>query len=139
MLHSLSIFKFWFTFLLRFHFESTCHILGTLYVQLFCWHTWSNCNVHFIFHICMFFCIFVEYLHNKVLISCFCGSFGINSLLILTNFPYKSNSDIQWSCQSPLKLYITDLYAYCIFVESLCYKVLIFCFSGPFGRNILFI
>ena len=36
-----------------------------------------------------------------------------------------------------LKLSITDMYAYCIFVEPLRYKVLIFCLYGLFGRNSL--
>ena len=50
--------------------------------------------------------------------------------------PYKSNSAIHWGCQLLLKLTITELYAYCIFVEYLCYKVLIFCLCGFFGGNL---
>ena len=75
------------------------------------------------------YCIFVEFLHYKVLIFCLCGLFGGNSLLILTNLPYNSNSAIQGGFQLLLKLAITDFYAYCIFVEYLRYKFLIF-FAG---------
>ena len=38
-----------------------------------------------------------------------------------------------------LKLSITDMYAYWIFVEYLRYKVLTFCLCGLFGRNRLLI
>ena len=41
--------------------------------------------------------------------------------------------------ESLLKLSITDLNAYCIFVKSVYYKVLIFCLCGSFGGNIVFI
>ena len=51
--------------------------------------------------------IFVEYLSDKVLIFCLCGSFGGNSLLIWTNLTYDSNSAIQGDCQLLLKLSIT--------------------------------
>ena len=83
--------------------------------------------------------IFVESLHYKVLIFWLCRLFGGNSLLILTTLPYKCNPSIQWGCQLLLILAITDVYANCIFIESLCYKVLIFCVCGSFGRNILLI
>ena len=83
--------------------------------------------------------IFVEYLRYKVLIFCLCRSFGGNSLLILTTLPYDSNYAIQGGCKLVLKLYITDLYAYCIFLEYLSYKVLIFCLCGSFGGNSLLI
>ena len=83
--------------------------------------------------------IFVESLRYKVLIYFLCGLFGRNNLLILTNLPYNSNLSIQGSCQLLLKLYITDLYVYLIFIEHLCYKVLIFCLCGSFGRNSLLI
>ena len=84
-------------------------------------------------------CIYFEYLRYKVLIYFLCGLFGINSLLIWTNFPYKSISSIQWGCQLLLKIAITDLYAYYIFVEYLRYRVLKFCFWGSFGGNSLLI
>ena len=83
--------------------------------------------------------IFVESLSYKVLIFWFCGLFGGNRLLVLTTFPYKSNSAIQWGCQILLIVVITDLYAHLIFVESLRYKVLIFCLCGSFGKNSLLI
>ena len=83
------------------------------------------------------YCIFVEYLNYKVLIFCLCGSFGRNSLLVLTNLSYNINSAIQGGFQLLPKLYIFDLYAYCIFIKYLCDKVLIFCLCGSFGRNIL--
>ena len=65
------------------------------------------------------YCIFFESLRYKVLIFCLCGSFSRNNLLILTTLPYNSNSAIQGGFQLLLKLSITDLYAYCIFVEYL--------------------
>ena len=52
---------------------------------------------------------------------------------IITTPPYK------WGCQLLLKLFITNFYAYFIFVESLRYKVLIFCLCWSFGRNGFFI
>ena len=85
------------------------------------------------------YCIFVEYLRYKVLIYFLCGSFGRNSVLIWTYLPYHSNYNTQGVFQSLLKIYLNDLYVYRIFVESLCYKVLIFCFCGSFGGNILMI
>ena len=75
------------------------------------------------------YCKFVEYLCYKVLLFCLCGSFGGNRLLIWTTLSYNINSSIQGGCQFSLKRYITDLYAYCISVESLCYKVLIYFLS----------
>ena len=72
------------------------------------------------------YCILFEYLFYKVLIFCLCGLFGGNSLLIWTTLPYNYNSAIQGGCQLLLNMSITDLYAYCIFFESLLYKVLIF-------------
>ena len=62
------------------------------------------------------YCIFVEYLRYKVLIYCLYELFGGNSLLIWTTLPYDSNYAIQGGCQLLLKMYITDFYAYCIFV-----------------------
>ena len=81
--------------------------------------------------------IYIEYLRYKVLIFCLCRLFGVNDILILTTFPYNSDSAIQGGCQLLLKLSITDLYAYCIFFESLRYKVLIFCLCGSLGGNSL--
>ena len=80
-------------------------------------------------------CAFVGFLCYKVLIFCLCGLFGGNSSLILTTFPYNSKSAIQGGFQLLLKLGINYLYAYCIFVEYLRYKVLIFCFLGAFDGN----
>ena len=59
--------------------------------------------------------------------------------MILTTMSYDINSSTQRGFQLLLKLDITDLYAYCIFVEYLCYKVLILCLCGLFGGNILFL
>ena len=64
--------------------------------------------------------IFVEFLHYKVLILFLCGLLCVNSLLILTNLPYNSNSTIQGGCQFLLQVCITDLYEYCLFFEHLC-------------------
>ena len=83
--------------------------------------------------------ISVEYLCYKVFIYFLCESFGGNRLFILTTFPYNYNSSIQGGCKILLKLFITDLYMYCILVEYLCYKVLLFCLYGSFGRNSLLI
>ena len=83
--------------------------------------------------------IFVEHLCYKVLLLCFCRLFGGNILLILTNFPYNSNFAIQGGCQLLLKLSIADFYAYGIFIEYLCYKVLLFCLCRLFGDNSSFI
>ena len=83
--------------------------------------------------------IFVESLRYKDQMFFLCGSFGGKRLLVLTTLPYNFNSSIQGVCPSLLKLYITDLYQYCIFVESLCYKVLIFCVCRSFCGNGLFI
>ena len=83
--------------------------------------------------------IFVEYLRDYVLIFCLCGLFGGNSLLILTTLPNNSNSSIQGGCQLLLKLYFTDFYAYCVFVESLRYNVMIFFLCRSFGRNSLLV
>ena len=47
---------------------------------------------------------------------CLCGLLVGNSLLILSNFLHNINSAIQAGCQLLLKIYITDLYEYCIFV-----------------------
>ena len=38
-----------------------------------------------------------------------------------------------------IQIYINDIYVYCTFVESLHYKVLIFCLCGLFGVNSLLI
>ena len=65
------------------------------------------------------YCIFVEFLGYKLLIFCFCILFGGNSLLILSTLTYNSNSAIQGGCQLLLKVFMTDFYVYCIFVESL--------------------
>ena len=83
--------------------------------------------------------LFVESLHYKALIFCLCGLFYGNSLLIWTTLRYNPNSAIQGVCQLLLKIYVTDLYAHCIFVEYLRYKELIFCLWGSFGRNRLLI
>ena len=85
--------------------------------------------------------MFVAYLLNLYIKGGFFlyGSFGINILLVLTTLPYDSNSVIQGGCQLLLKFYITDLYEYCIFVEYLYYKVLMFCLYGSFGVNILLV
>ena len=85
------------------------------------------------------YCICVESLHYKVLIFYLCESFCGNSLLVLTTLPYTSNSAIQGGCQLLLKLSINNLYMYCIFVESLRYKVLMFYLGGSFGENSLMI
>ena len=84
-------------------------------------------------------CIFVKSLRYKVLIFRFCGLFGGNRLLIWTTLRDNSNSAIQGGCKLLLKLYITNLYAYWIFVESLNYKVLIFCLCRSFGGKSLLI
>ena len=81
------------------------------------------------------YCIFIESLCYKVIVYWLCGWFGGNSLLVLTTLPYNSNSAIQWGCQLLLKLYITYLHEYFIFVEYLHYNILIFCLCGLFGGN----
>ena len=68
---------------------------------------------------------------------CLCGSFGGNILLILTTLSYNTNSATQGGYQLLLKLYITDLYEFCIFVGSFSYKVLILCLCELFGGNSL--
>ena len=85
------------------------------------------------------YCISVEFLRYKVLIFCWCGLLGRNRLLILTTLPNNSNSTIQWVFQLLLKLDINDLYANCIFVKSLSYKVLIYILCVLFGGNSLLI
>ena len=45
--------NFGFSFLLKFHFVTTCYSLITLDVQLFCWHTWVYCYLNFLLMICM--------------------------------------------------------------------------------------
>ena len=76
------------------------------------------------------YCIFVDSLRYKVLIFCLCGLFSRYGLLVLTTLTYNSNSTIKGGCQLLLKISITYLYVYCLFVESLNYKLLIFCLYG---------
>ena len=73
------------------------------------------------------YCIFVESLRYKVLIFCLCGSFGGNSLLILTTLSYNLNSAIQgfFNCYLNFILLICTIIAYLLniyFIRS-CYYV----------------
>ena len=85
-------------------------------------------------------CMCISYLLNIYVTGYFFnGSFGGNSILIITHFPYNYNSAIQWGCQLLLKLYINGLYVYCIFAGSLDYKGFLFFLRGSFGVDILLI
>ena len=81
--------------------------------------------------------IFVEYLSDKVLIFCLCGSFGGNSLLIWTNLTYDSNSAIQGDCQLLLKLSITGFLCTHICWIFMLQGLDLLC--GSFGINSLLI
>ena len=131
--------QFWFTFILYFHFVTTCHSLRTLYVQFFYCHTWGNCYLKFLLLIYMRIAYFLNLYATRSWYFVCAGYLAEIAYLVLTPFPYNYNSAIQRGCQLLLKMYITDFYAYCIFVESLRYKVFIFCSCESFGGNRLLI